>query len=80
MNPNSQKDKPNENLPKVEESSTIYKSKTDLEKENNIGFDIDGNEILENDFVLDIQDALKLFQEGKLEIISSVEVKRRIIG
>jgi hypothetical protein len=34
MNSNSNKDKPNENLPKVEESSTLYKSKTDLEKEN----------------------------------------------
>ena len=34
MNSNSKKDKPSENLPKVEESSTIYKSKADLENEN----------------------------------------------
>jgi soluble cytochrome b562 len=80
MNSNSKKEKLNENLPKVEESSTMYKSKTDLEKENYIGYDIDGNEISEKVFVSDIQDALKLFQEGKLETISSVEVKRRILG
>jgi hypothetical protein len=80
MNSNPQKDKPNENLPKVDESSTLYKSKSDLEKENNIGYDIDGNEISEKDFVSDIQNALKLFQEGKLETISSIEVKRRILG
>jgi hypothetical protein len=34
MNSNSKKDKPNENLPKVEESAAMYQSKTDLEKEN----------------------------------------------
>lgn len=34
MNSNHKKDKPTENLPKVEESSTMYKSKNDLEKEN----------------------------------------------
>jgi hypothetical protein len=80
MSSNSQKDKPNENLPKVEESSTLYKSKADLEKENKIGYDIDGNEISEKDFVSDIQEALQLFQKGKLETISSAEVKKRILG
>ncbi|CAN1571524.1 hypothetical protein MCETHM1_03253 [Flavobacteriaceae bacterium] len=34
MNSNHKKDKSIENLPKVEESSTMYKSKIDLEKEN----------------------------------------------
>jgi len=80
MNSNHKKDKPIENLPKVEEGSTMYKSKIDLEKESNIGYDIDGNEISEKDFVSDIQNALKLFQKGKLETISSIEVKRRILG
>jgi hypothetical protein len=80
MNSNHKKDKYNENLPKVEESPSIYKSKTDFEKENTIGYDIDGNEISEKDFVSDIQDALKLFQERKLETISSIEIKKRILG
>jgi soluble cytochrome b562 len=80
MNSNSKKDKLNENLPKVEESATVYKSKADLEKENNIGYDIDGNEISEKDFISDIQEALQLFQKGKLETFSSAEVKRRILG
>jgi|GEM_PF-1787537 len=31
MNSNSKKDKPNENLPKVEESASVYKSKADLD-------------------------------------------------
>jgi hypothetical protein len=79
-NSNHKKDISIENLPKVEESPAIYKSKIDLEKESNIGYDIDGNEISENDFVSDIQNALMLFQEGKLETISSIEVKRRILG
>jgi hypothetical protein len=34
MNSNSKKDKSNENLPKVEEGATLYRSKTELEKEN----------------------------------------------
>jgi hypothetical protein len=34
MNSNSKKDKSNENLSKVEEGATLYRSKTDLEKEN----------------------------------------------
>ena len=80
MNSNSKKDKPNENLPKVEESSTAYKSKADLDKENNIGYDIDGNEISVKDFVSNIQEALQLFQKGKLDTISSAEVKKRILG
>jgi hypothetical protein len=36
MNSNSKKDKPNENLPKVEEGATLYQSKTDLENENSV--------------------------------------------
>lgn len=80
MNSNSKKDKLNENLPKVEESSAAYKSKVDLDKENVIGYDSNGNEILEKDFVSDIQEALQLFQKGKLETISGAEVKKRILG
>lgn len=34
MNSNSKKDKSNENLPKVEEGATLYRSKIDLEKES----------------------------------------------
>jgi hypothetical protein len=44
MNSNSNKDKPNENLPKVEESATLYRSKIDLEKENS---DIDWDNLPE---------------------------------
>lgn len=80
MNSNPDKNKPNEEFPKVEESASVYKSRADLEKENIIGYDADGNEITEKDFVSDIQNALKLFQEGKLETISSLEMKRRIVG
>nr|WP_315256737.1 hypothetical protein [uncultured Flavobacterium sp.] len=80
MNSNPDKNKPNEDLPKVEESASVYKSRVDLEKENIIGYDADGNEITEKYFVSDIQNALKLFQEGKLETISSLEMKRRIVG
>ncbi|AOW10998.1 hypothetical protein [Flavobacterium gilvum] len=34
MNLDSQKDKPNENLPKVEESASVYCTKADLRKGN----------------------------------------------
>jgi hypothetical protein len=34
MNSNSKKGKTTEKLPKVEENAALYKSKTDLEKEN----------------------------------------------
>lgn len=79
MNSNSKKEKPKENLPKVEESATMYHSKADIEKNNTIGYDIEGNEISEKDFVSDIQDALELFKDGKLEVVSSIEIKRRIL-
>lgn len=79
MNSNSKKDKPNKDLPKVEESAGVYYTKNDLEKGSDIGYDIDGNEISERDFVSDIQEALELFQKGKLETISNAEVKRRIL-
>ena len=38
MNSNSKNDNVNENIPKVEESSTLYKSKADLEKNNSDSF------------------------------------------
>lgn len=34
MNSKSKKDQPNENLPKVEESASVYQSKADLGREN----------------------------------------------
>ncbi len=50
-----------------------------LDKENVIGFDIDGNPISEKEYVNDIHNALNMLAEGKLETYSSKEVKRKIL-
>lgn len=50
-----------------------------LDKENVIGFDMDGNPISEKEYVDDIHNALHLLAEGKLETYSSEEVKRKIL-
>ena len=51
-----------------------------IDNENIIGYDIDGNPISEKDYVSDINNALQLFEEGKLETYSSQEVKNKILG
>ena len=51
-----------------------------LDKENVIGFDMDGNPISEKEYVDDVHNALQSLAEGKLETYSSEEVKRKIIG
>jgi hypothetical protein len=51
-----------------------------LHKENVVGFDVDGNPISEKEYVADIQNALNLLAERKLETYSSEEVKRRVLG
>ncbi len=51
-----------------------------IDNENIIGYDIDGNPISEKDYVSDINNALLLFEEGKLETYSSQEVKNKILG
>ncbi|TRX36787.1 hypothetical protein FNW52_05990 [Flavobacterium sp. ZT3R18] len=67
MNSNSKKDKPNENLPKVEESATLYQSKTDLEKENleKENSDTDWDDLPETLNQL-LEKGLKQCEEGKL--------------
>jgi len=50
-----------------------------LDKENVVGFDMEGNPISEKEYVDDIHNALHLLAEGKLETYSSEEVKRKII-
>ena len=51
-----------------------------IDNENIIGYDIDGNPISEKNYVSDINNALQLFEEGKLETYSSQEVKNKILG
>lgn len=51
-----------------------------LDEENIVGYDAEGNPIHEQEYVNDIQFALKEFREGKMETYSSEEVKRRILG
>ncbi len=50
-----------------------------IDNENIIGYDIDGNPISEKDYVSDINNALQLYEEGKLETYSSQEVKNKIL-
>ncbi len=50
-----------------------------LDKENVVGFDLEGNPISEKEYVDDIHNALHLLAKGKLETYSSEEVKRKII-
>ena len=50
-----------------------------LDKENVVGFDMNGNPISEKEYVEDIHNALHLLAEGKLETYSSAEVKRKIL-
>ncbi|HAH54623.1 MAG TPA: hypothetical protein DCM02_04880 [Flavobacterium sp.] len=63
----------------VQEPEAIYMNQT-FQKQNIIGFDIEGNSIFEEDYVADIQDALNCLAIGKLETYSSQEVKRKILG
>ncbi|TDD97404.1 hypothetical protein [Flavobacterium cellulosilyticum] len=57
----------------------LYKISRLLDKENVVGFDVNGNPIYENEYVNDINSALNLLSEGKLETYSSEEVKRKIL-
>jgi len=50
-----------------------------LDKENVVGFDMNGNPISEKEYVEDIHNALHLLAEGKLETYSSGEVKTKIL-
>ena len=50
-----------------------------LDKENVVGFDMNGNPISEKEYVEDIHNALNLLAEGKLETYSSGEVKTKIL-
>ena len=50
-----------------------------LDKENVVGFDVEGNPISEKEYVDDINSALHLLAEGKLETYSSEEVKIKIL-
>ena len=51
-----------------------------LSKAKLIGYDMDGNPISEEQFVKDIRHDLDQLSEGKLEIHSSAEVKRKMVG
>jgi hypothetical protein len=51
-----------------------------LSKAKLIGYDMDGNPISEKQFVKDIRHDLDQLSEGKLEIHSSAEVKRKMVG
>jgi hypothetical protein len=62
MNSNFKKDKPDENLPKVEESSTIYKSKADIVKESS---DMDWDNLPEILQQL-LEKGIKQCEEGQL--------------
>ena len=51
-----------------------------LNEENVIGYDVNGYEILEKDYTLDIKDALQSFENGNLDTYTSEEVKKKILG
>lgn len=51
-----------------------------LNEENVIGYDVNGYEILEKDYILDIKDALQSFENGNLDTYTSEEVKKKILG
>jgi hypothetical protein len=75
MNSNSRKDKPNEILPKVEESSKAHKSKADLEKGNS---DTDWDDLPEILQQL-LEKGIKQCEEGQLKPHAQVmaEIKAR---
>ena len=49
-----------------------------LDNENVIGYDENGNPILQKEFVTDIHLAINQLNEGKLETYTSEEVKNKI--
>ena len=51
-----------------------------LNEENVVGYDVNGTEIVEKDYILDIKNALQSSQEGNLATYSSEEVKKKILG
>ncbi|HMK07388.1 MAG TPA: hypothetical protein VK476_07660 [Flavobacterium sp.] len=62
----------------LNDESVLVKISKLLDKENVVGFEMDGNPIAEKHFVADIEAALNLLSEGKLETYSSQEIKRKI--
>jgi IS5 family transposase len=51
-----------------------------LDKENIVGYDAHSNPITDEEFIADINDALKQLEEGTLETYSSEEVRQMILG
>jgi hypothetical protein len=51
-----------------------------LDEENIVGYDADGNPIVEKEYTKDIHEALNQLSEGKLETYSSEEVRKKILG
>ena len=51
-----------------------------IEKENIVGYEVDGQPIYEKDYVNDINESLQSFREGKLETHSTEEVRKQILG
>ena len=51
-----------------------------IEKENIVGYEVDGQPIYEKDYVNDINESLQSFCEGKLETHSTEEDRKQILG
>jgi hypothetical protein len=80
MNTETLKIKITQRILNINNDKILYKIVKLLDKENVIGFDMDGNPISEKDYFDDIRNVLNMLAEGKLETYSSEEVKRKILG
>lgn len=65
---------------RINKHATLEKVLQLLENEEIVGYTIDGNAISEIDYVSDINQSLENFKNGALEIYTSDEVRKKILG
>lgn len=80
MNTESLKINITQRILNINNNSILEKISKLLDSENIMGYNEIGHPILENDYVADINEAVKLFAENKLETYSSDQVKKKILG
>ena len=80
MNTESLKINITQRILNINNNSILEKISKLLDNENIMGYNEIGHPILESDYVADINEAIKLFTEGKLETYSSDQVKKKILG
>lgn len=65
---------------RINKHATLEKVLQLLENEEIVGYTVDGNPISEIDYVSDINQSLENLKNGTLEMYTSDEVRKKILG